>query len=236
MIALAASDTVTNVALPHILDPMYLLQQTWLKHAVLPGILGLVFIETGLLFPILPGDSLLFTGGLLSATQPPPVSLWALLITVPIAAVLGDQCSYWIGRALGPALFRKEDSRFFKQRYITETHEFFERNGPRAIILARFVPIVRTFTPVLAGASKMNYRTYLAYDIAGGILWGCLVTILGRLLGNVTFVRNNVDAIFVVIVLISILPALYHVAKRRLAARNATPTSPTNPDQIPAER
>jgi membrane-associated protein len=231
VIALAASDIVTNAALPHLLDPMYLLQQTWLRHAVLPGILGLVFIETGLLFPLLPGDSLLFTGGLLSATQPPPVSLWALLITVPIAAVAGDQCSYWIGRAVGPALFGKQDGRFFKQRYITETHEFFEKNGPKAIILARFVPIVRTFTPVLAGASRMTYRTFLGYDIVGGILWGMGVTILGRLLGNVEIVRKNVDAIFVLIVLLSILPAIVGLVRRRLAG-NSVPDQ----DTVPADR
>ncbi|NUS44670.1 MAG: DedA family protein [Mycobacteriaceae bacterium] len=216
-----SADTVTTLAAPHLLDPMYLLQDTWLKHAVLPGILALVFIETGLLFPILPGDSLLFTGGLLAAGTHPPVNIWALLVLVPLAAILGDQCSYWIGRAIGPALFHKEDGRFFKQRYVTETHEFFEKYGPKTIILARFVPIVRTFMPVLAGVSKMTYSRFLAFDVVGGILWGAGVTTLGYFLGNVDFIKKHVDAIFLLIVLLSVLPALLHAGQRWLAARRA---------------
>lgn len=210
---------LTTAALPHLLDPMYLLQHTWLQHAVLPGILGLVFIETGLLFPLLPGDSLLFTGGLLAATEHPPVNIWVLLVLVPLAAFAGDQCSYWIGRTIGPRLFQREDSRFFKQAYLTETHAFFEKYGSKTIILARFVPIVRTFMPVLAGTAKMDYRKFVAFDIGGAVLWGMGVTMLGYFLGNVKFIQKNVDAIFVLIVLISILPGILHAAQRYFAAR-----------------
>ncbi|MFQ6328326.1 DedA family protein [Nocardia sp. CWNU-33] len=195
---------------------MHLLTETWLKNAVLPAILVIVFIETGLLFPILPGDSLLFTGGLLAAQTPNPVSIWVLVPAVAITAFAGDQCAYWIGRAIGPALFQKEDSRFFKKHYVTQTHEFFEKHGPKTIILARFVPIVRTFMPVLAGVSKMDYRKYVAFDIVGAILWGGGVTVLGYFLGNVSFIKDHVEAIFLLIVLISVLPGIFAVAKRLL--------------------
>lgn len=219
---LAMSDVVASNPIKELLDPMHLLTETWLKNAVLPAILVIVFIETGLLFPILPGDSLLFTGGLLSAHPHPPVSIWVLVPAVAITAVAGDQCAYWIGRAIGPALFHKQDGRFFKQRYVTETHEFFEKYGPKTIILGRFVPIVRTFMPVLAGVSKMTYSTFLTFDIIGGILWGGGVTVLGYFLGNVGFIRDHVEAIFLLIVLVSILPGIVSVA-RKLLNREAAP-------------
>ncbi|WP_245746272.1 DedA family protein [Nocardia altamirensis] len=195
---------------------MHLLTETWLKNAVLPAILVIVFIETGLLFPILPGDSLLFTGGLLAAQPNPPVSIWWLLPLVTLIAFVGDQSGYWIGRGIGPALFHKEDTRFFKKHYVTETHAFFEKHGPKTIILARFVPIVRTFMPVLAGVSKMDYRKFVAFDIVGAILWGGGITVLGYFLGNVAFIRDHVEAIFLLIVFVSILPGIMAVAKKLL--------------------
>jgi membrane-associated protein len=217
VIALAATDAVTsNLALTELLDPMHLLTETWLKNAVLPAILVIVFIETGLLFPLLPGDSLLFTGGLLAAQENPPVSIWVLLPAVTFIAFAGDQCGYWIGRAIGPALFKKEDTRFFKKSYVTETHEFFEKHGPKTIILARFVPIVRTFMPVLAGVSKMSYQRYVAFDIVGAVAWGGGVTVLGYYLGRVDFIREHVEAIFLLIVFVSILPGISAVAKKLL--------------------
>lgn len=222
MILQAATESVTsNLALTELLDPMHLLTETWLKDAVLPAILVIVFIETGLLFPILPGDSLLFTGGLLAAQPNPPVSIWVLVPAVVLIAFAGDQCAYWIGRAIGPALFHKEDTRFFKKHYVTQTHEFFEKHGPKTIILARFVPIVRTFMPVLAGVSKMDYRKFVAFDIVGALLWGGGVTVLGYFLGNVAFIRDHVEAIFLLIVFVSILPGITAVAKK-LLGRNAT--------------
>ncbi|MFI6362778.1 DedA family protein [Nocardia sp. NPDC050630] len=214
---------------------MHLLTETWLKNAVLPAILVIVFIETGLLFPILPGDSLLFTGGLLSATEHPPVSIWLLLPAVMVTAFAGDQCAYWIGRAIGPALFHKEDTRLFKKHYVTETHAFFEKHGPKTIILARFVPIVRTFMPVLAGVSKMDYRKFVTFDIVGAVLWGGGVTVLGYFLGNIEFIRKNIEPIFLLIVLISILPGIIAVAKKVLnrgadeaAQHDAALTASTN--------
>ena len=216
--------TTTVIALPGIMDPMYWLGEGGLfAAAVLPGILIIVFIETGLLFPLLPGDSLLFTGGLLAAAPNPPVSIWTLLVSVPIVAVLGDQCAYFIGRRIGPALFDKEDSRFFKKRYVSESHAFFERHGPKTIILARFVPIVRTFTPVLAGVSYMRYPVFLAYDIVGGLLWGGGVTLLGYFLGNVPFVKEHLELMILLIVFLSVLPGVIAVGRNVLQRRGALP-------------
>lgn len=212
--------TTTVMALPNILDPMYWLGDGGLfASAVLPGILVIVFIETGLLFPLLPGDSLLFTGGLLAAAPHPPVNIWVLVVSVSAVAILGDQCAYFIGRRIGPALFDKEDSRFFKKHYVTESHAFFEKYGPKTIIIARFVPIVRTFTPVLAGVSYMRYPLFLGFDIVGGIAWGGGVTLLGYFLGNVSFVKNHIELMLLLIVVLSLLPAIIAVGRNVLARR-----------------
>lgn len=219
--------TTTLVALPDLLDPMY-----WLGahgvfgHAVLPGILLIVFIETGLLFPLLPGESLLFTGGLLAASAHPPVSIEVLATCVAIVAVLGDQTGYFIGRRIGPALFKKEDSRFFKQHHVTESHAFFEKYGPMAIIMARFMPFVRTFTPVVAGVSYMRYPVFLGFDIVGGIAWGAGATLLGYYLGNNTFVHQNLEKIILAILFVSLLPALVSVGKVYLNRRRAVEERP----------
>lgn len=170
------------------------------------GVLAIVFVESGLLVGfLLPGDSLLFTAGLLSAagTLPP---LWILLVTIPIAAIAGDQVGYAIGRKLGPVVFRREKSRFFRQEYVDKSHEFFDRYGPRTIVIARFVPIVRTFAPVMAGVARMDYRTFLVYNVAGGVLWGVGVTTLGYFLGQIAFVEENVETIILGIVGLSLLP------------------------------
>lgn len=205
--------STTAVAMPGLLDPMYWLGAGGIFHgAVLPAILVVVFIETGLLFPLLPGESLLFTGGLLAAKGLAP-DIWILAPAVAVVAVLGDQCGYFIGRRIGPALFKKEDSRFFKKHYVTESHAFFEKYGPWAIILARFAPFVRTFVPVVAGVSYMRYPVYLAFDIVGGILWGGGVTTLGYFLGNVPFVHENLEKIILVILFVSMIPAFLATAK-----------------------
>lgn len=216
--------TTTVLALPHIMDPMYWLGEGGpFASAVLPGILIIVFIETGLLFPLLPGDSLLFTGGLLAAAPHPPVNIWVLVACVSVVAVLGDQCAYFIGRRIGPSLFDKEDSRLFKKHYVTESHAFFERHGAKTIILARFVPIVRTFTPVLAGVSYMRYPVFLGFDIVGGILWGAGITLLGYFLGNVPFVKSHLELMILLIVFLSVLPALITVGRNLLQRRRALP-------------
>lgn len=210
------------LALPGLLDPMYWLGANGVfGHAVLPGILLIVFIETGLLFPLLPGESLLFTGGLLAASAHPPVSIEVLATCVAIVAVLGDQTGYFIGRRIGPALFKKEDSRFFKKHYVTESHAFFEKYGPMAIILARFAPFVRTFVPVIAGVSYMRYPVFLGFDIVGGILWGAGATLAGYFLGNVNFVHQNLEKIIFAILFVSLLPAFISAGRVYLKRRRA---------------
>lgn len=217
--------TSTVLALPGILDPMYWLGEGGMfASAVLPGILIIVFIETGLLFPLLPGDSLLFTGGLLAASG--TMNIWVLCIAVTIVAILGDQTAYFIGRRLGPALFKKEDSRFFKQHYVTQSHEFFEKHGPFTIVLARFVPIVRTFAPVIAGVSYMRYPVFLGFNVIGAMAWGTGVTLLGYFLGNVPFVKENLEFMILLIVFLSILPGIISVGRGLLERRRTTQAEP----------
>jgi membrane-associated protein len=205
----------------NILDPMFWIgPQGLFASAVLPTILVIVFVETGLLFPLLPGESLLFTGGLLAAHG--TLDIRVLAPAVAVVAVLGDQTGYFIGRRIGPALFKKEDSRFFKKHYVTDSHAFFEKYGPWAIILARFMPFVRTFTPVVAGVSYMRYPVFLGFDIVGGVLWGGGVTIAGYFLGNVPFVHQNLEKIVLVILFVSLLPALIAAGRGFLARRRST--------------
>jgi membrane-associated protein len=220
------------LALPDIFDPMYWLGSGGVfGSAVLPGILVIIFIETGLLFPLLPGESLLFTGGLLTAHPNPPTSIWVLAPAVAVVAVLGDQTGYFIGRSIGPALFKKEDSRFFKKHYVTESHAFFEKYGPWAIILARFAPFVRTFVPVVAGVSYMRYPVFLGFDIVGGLAWGGGVTLAGYFLGTVPFVHQNLEMIILGILFVSLIPAMiaawrgYRGHRRAPRAENQEPDS-----------
>ncbi|MET8043310.1 VTT domain-containing protein [Micromonospora sp. NPDC005215] len=190
------------------LGPSFLNPEWLISTFGLIGILAIVFAESGLLIGFfLPGDSLLFTAGLLVADGTYlHQSLWLMCLLVSIAAVAGDQFGYLFGRRLGPTLFRRPDSRLFKQENLTRAQDFFGRYGARSIVLARFVPIVRTFTPIVAGASHMHYRTFLVYNVLGGTLWGCGVTVLGYFLGQVTFVKNNIELILIGIVVVSVLP------------------------------
>jgi membrane-associated protein len=203
---------------PSFLDPEWLVSTFGLI-----GILSVVFAESGLLVGFfLPGDSLLFTTGLLIADgtylhQP----LWLMCLLVSVAAVLGDQVGYLFGRRFGPALFRRPNSRVFKQQNLTRAREFFERYGARSIVLARFVPVVRTFTPIVAGASHMRYRKFLTYNVLGGTLWACGVTVLGYFLGQVGFVRSNIELILIGIVVVSVVPVAVEVIRSRLRTRRA---------------
>ena len=213
----------TPLALPALgpdwLDPEFLIS----TFGIL-GVLAVVFAESGLLIGFfLPGDSLLFTTGLLVAdgkyvTYP----LWVVCPLITIAAIAGDQVGYLFGRKVGPALFRRPNSRLFKQENLVKAHEFFEKYGARSIVLARFVPIVRTFTPIVAGVSRMNYRVFVIYNIVGGILWGTGVTVLGYFLGQVPFVKDNIETILILIVLVSVLPIVVEFVRNWLAARRGT--------------
>lgn len=206
-------------SLPLALGPSWLDPETLIKKFSMIGLLLIVFMESGLMVGFfLPGDSLLFTAGLLSATTDLLPSIWVLVILIPLAAIAGDQCGYWIGRKFGPPLFNRPDSRFFKREFVDQTAAFFEKHGPRSIILARFVPIVRAFVPVMAGTSKMDYRTFLTYDIIGGVLWGAGVTTLGYFLGQIAFVEKYIEFILLGVVAVSVIPVVIELNKARKSA------------------
>ncbi|MET9921330.1 VTT domain-containing protein [Streptomyces sp. NPDC006435] len=196
---------------PSWLDPDYLIGQFGLL-----GVLVIVFAESGLLIGFfLPGDSLLFTTGLLVTAGKLHTPLWLVCVLVALAAIIGDQVGYLFGRKVGPSLFNRPDSRFFKQENVEKAHDFFEKYGPKSLILARFVPIVRTFTPIIAGVSRMNYRSFIVFNIIGGVLWGVGVTLLGAALGKIEFVHQNIEAILVLIVLISVVPIAIEFLRAR---------------------
>ncbi|MFE9134921.1 DedA family protein [Streptomyces sp. NPDC007355] len=196
---------------PSWLDPDYLIQTFGLI-----GVLVIVFAESGLLIGFfLPGDSLLFTTGLLVTTGKLDSPLWVVCTLVVAAAIIGDQVGYLFGRKVGPALFKRPDSRLFKQENVEKAHEFFEKHGPKSLILARFVPIVRTFTPIIAGVSRMNYRSFITFNIIGGVLWGAGVTLLGASLGKIDFVHKHIEMILVGIVLISVIPIVIEFLRAR---------------------
>jgi len=183
-----------------------------------------------------PGDSLLFTTGLLVAGGTYlHLPLWLMCLLICIAAITGDQVGYLFGRRFGPSLFRRPDSRLFKRENLTRARNFFQHYGARSIVLARFVPIVRTFTPIVAGASRMPYRTFVSYNVIGGTLWGCGVTILGYFLGQVAFVRSNIELILIGIVVVSLIPIGIELLRGRRRARRATAQGPDAGDEPAAE-
>ncbi|MFG2547018.1 DedA family protein [Streptomyces sp. NPDC048594] len=218
---------MTTLALgPEWLSPDYLIETF-----ALPGILLIVFAESGL-FAFLPGDSLLFTAGLFVAqgeyiSQP----LWLVCALIVLAAVIGDQVGYMIGKFLGPKLFNRPNSKLFKKENLEKAHEFMEKYGPKAIVLARFVPIVRTFAPIVAGAGRMKYRTFLTYNVIGGVAWGTGVTLAGYWLGQIEFIRTNVEPILVLIVVVSVVPIAIEYLRERKKKKRAAATAPAAPQQ-----
>lgn len=212
---MTAFESIRGAALaPDWLDPEKLIEAFGLF-----GILAIVFIESGLLVGImLPGDSLLFTAGLLSAANVLP-DIWILLVLIPLAAIAGDQVGYLIGRQAGPMIFRRSDSRFLRPEHIERSRQFFDRYGGRTIVIARFVPIVRTIAPVMAGASAMRYRTFVAFNVVGGVLWGVGVTALGYFLGQIEFVEENIEPILILIVLLSLVPVGFETIRARSAKK-----------------
>jgi membrane-associated protein len=220
--ALASTETVTYLALmPDFMDPQILLGYfgTW----ALVGLLVVVFVESGVLFPILPGDSLLFVAGMLAAgtvASDTNFQLWQLLLFIPVAAVLGGQVGYWIGRSVGTSMF-KPNARFLKQKYLDEAHLFFEERGPFAIVIARFVPIVRTLAPITAGAARMRYSVFTAFNVLGAVVWGVGLTLLGYWLGQFEIVQKLLEPIFILIVVASVAPMFWEWYKRRKAAKAA---------------
>jgi membrane-associated protein len=206
---------------------------SWLDAATLIADYGLwvvlviIFAECGLLIGFfLPGDSLLFTLGLFVARDDVSQPLWVVCVLTTLAAIAGNQVGYFIGKAVGPHIFNKPDSRLFRREYVDKTNAFFERHGPRAIVLARFVPIVRTFITVTAGVGRMNYRVYMTYSVIGGILWAAGLTILGYSLGNVDFVARHIELILVAIVAVSVLPIAIEFLRQRSKSREDPQPNP----------
>ena len=183
----------------------------WLGYLALCGV---VFSETGLLLGFfLPGDSLLFTVGVVAGAG--KLNIVLVNLALMAAAILGDSTNYFLGRRTGPRIFSRPDSRLFKQEYVTRTTAFYERYGGKTIIFARFAPIIRTFAPFLAGVGGMSYSRFLSFSVCGNIGWVFLLTMLGYGLGNVPFVRRNFDVAILVIILISLLPTFMEVVKAR---------------------
>ena len=205
---------------PEWIQPTYILEK--FGTAAFIAVLVIIFIECGLFVFFLPGDSLLFVTGLFISTGQIGVPLWLACVLLSVAAVGGNLCGYAIGRKVGPPLFHRPDSRFLKPEYVTQTHAFFEKYGPRAIVLARFVPIVRTFITAMAGVGKMDFRVYGTYSLVGGVLWAAGLTVLGYFLGQNAFVQKNIELIAILIVVVSVLPAVFEWWRSRNADQDVT--------------
>lgn len=220
----ATSLALESLALgPSWLDPDQLLRM--LGPYVLVGLCLIIFAECGLLIGFfLPGDSLLFTAGLFVANGIIGTPIWLVCLLLTGCAVLGNVVGYYIGYKAGPPLFNRPNSRLFKHEHVEKTHAFFEKYGPRAIVLGRFVPIVRTFITAIAGVGRMDPRTYFTYSIIGGVAWAAGVTLLGHSLGRITFVKEHIELILIGIVGLSVLPIVLEVIKARRENRRTAGT------------
>lgn len=203
---------------PDWMDPQWLLdrfgsQFFWVSVAI-------VFIECGLLFPILPGDSLLFAIGLFISRGDIGINIAVACAILSLAAFIGNVVGYEIGRAIGAPLYER-DGRFVKKKYFDQTHEFFEKHGAKALVLGRFVPIVRTFITVVAGVSRMDRRHFFVWSGVGAVLWATGITLLGYFLGGIDFIHENLEAAILVIVAVSVLPMIFEYLKHRSATRTA---------------
>lgn len=225
---------------------MYWIQQFWhtistpegLKFLIgwggIPIMTAIVFAETGLLIGFfLPGDSLLFIAGFLaSPAGGETLSILWLNLILMAAAVLGDTVGYWIGNRAGPAIFNRPQSRFFRRDHLLAAHAFYEKHGGKTIILARFMPIVRTFAPVVAGAASMTYRKFLSYNVFGGIGWVFSMTMLGYFLGRIHWIEKNLEKAVIIVVLLSVSPIFIHWLQHRW---RQAPQPPAEPSPLSAQ-
>jgi membrane-associated protein len=211
---LAAATTSVQALGPEWLDPQFIIE--WLGPWALAGVCLIIFAECGLLVGFfLPGDSLLFITGLAVVTGLIDTPLWLVCILLVVAAFLGNVCGYYIGRKAGPAIFDKPNSRLFKRENVDRTQAFFDKYGNRAIVLGRFVPIVRTFITVMAGVGRRDAKRFFTFSAIGGVAWAAGVTLLGAALGQIQFVRDNIEMMLILVVLISVLPIVVEVIKAR---------------------
>lgn len=229
MTALVSAAVLTPMLLPSWLDPEHLIHL--FGPYALWGVAFIVFAECGL-FAILPGDSLLFTIGLFVAVGVVNHPLWFVCVVLTLAAIAGNVCGYTVGRKIGPPLFKPRPGpmgRIFRESYVERTRRFFDRYGHRALILARFVPVVRTFVTLVAGVSRMNFRRFIGFTAIGGVAWACGVTIAGYYLGNITIIKNNIDVVLILIVLLSLVP----VGLELLLHRRRSSSADTGADPAP---
>jgi len=184
------------------------------------GLTAIIFVETGLFFGFfLPGDSLLVTAGLL-ASQGFSLDVYLLGLLLNIAAVVGDNTNYWIGRFMGPKVFTREESLFFRRRHVERAHEFYEKHGAKTIVLARFMPIIRTFAPLVAGVARMSYRTFLTYSVLGGTVWIWSMLFIGYFLGRmVPGIDKHIEKVIIVVIFLSILPGIINWLRERKIAK-----------------
>ncbi|CAB4716273.1 unannotated protein [freshwater metagenome] len=214
VIATTPFEFATSIQAAGLLDPEGLLKG--FGSLALVVACGILLIECALLIGlVLPGDSLLFIVGILLATGFISTPVWIAIVAMSLAAVLGNLLGYWTGAKLGPKLFSKADSRFFKQEYVVITQNFFEKHGPRAIVLARFVPVVRPVITSMAGVARMNFRVYAIYSTIGGILWVLTLTLAGYFFGGIQFVADNIELVTLGIVALSLVPVIIEVLKQR---------------------
>ena len=208
-------DATTVVALgPQWLDPQYIIEA--LGPWALVGVAVILFAECGLLVGFfLPGDSLLFITGLAVTTGLIGTPLWLACVVLVVAAFLGNVCGYWIGRRAGPAIFDKPNSRLFKAENVDRTQAFFDKYGNRAIVLGRFVPVVRTFITVMAGVGRMEARRFMTFSAIGALAWAAGVTVLGAILGRIAFVRDHIELMLLLVVLVSVVPILIEALRAR---------------------
>lgn len=217
---MAANNAVIHSLGPDWLNPEALL--TNLGDVAFWVVLGIIFAECGLLIGFfLPGDSLLFITGLFIASGAITLNIWLACGLLFLAALIGNITGYWIGHKAGPSLFRRPDSKLFRKEYVDKTHEFFERYGARAIVLARFVPIVRTFITATAGIGRMDFRRYLIFSAIGGVLWAVGVTLAGYYLGNIEFVKKNIELILIIVVFLSVIPIAFEYLRHRRRSAKA---------------
>lgn len=180
----------------------------------------IIFCETGLVVtPFLPGDSLLFAVGAFAAKG--SLNIWIVFILLAFAGILGDTVNYWIGHYIGPKVFKAEKTRFLKREHLERTHEFYEKHGGKTIIIARFIPIIRTFAPFVAGIGKMNYLKFISYNIIGGISWVAIFVFGGYFFGNLEFVKKRFTIIIFAIIIISILPGVFEFLRQRRLNKKA---------------
>ena len=195
--------------------------ETLVRVGGVTAMTAIVFAETGLMVGFfLPGDSLLVTAGVFAATGQFSI-LWLNVILIT-AAIVGDTVGYWIGRKAGPALFKRPRSRFFNPAHLRRAHDFYEKHGGKTIILARFMPIVRTFAPVVAGMGQMNYRRFVAFNVFGGAGWVLSMTLIGYYLGHFAWVRKNIEIVILIVVFLSILPGIIAFVREKMKGKSVT--------------